>query len=365
MSLRLPAKFRIKIAKVLWITIIWSIVGVLEALYIHVLAIDFPGLTRTGSYSFFQLLVINVFLTFTGGLVGGLVLVFGLRGRFRDRSFSMAVFLNTIVLVIILLVVMGIASGLYVDFFSGETTFLPGLLEFYSSYFFLSKLVFWLILIFLTTLTLDVNDKFGAGVLRQFILGKYHNPREEERIFMFLDMKGSTGIAEQIGHIRFFELLNDFFRDITDPILYSGGSIYQYIGDEIVIVWRLRSSRRNANCIRCFYNIREAISSRKDYYQSTYGLVPEFKAGIHCGMVTIGEVGVLKKDIVFSGDVLNTTSRIQSLCNEYGVSLLVSRRLLKKIALPPDSMEPRKIGNISLKGKKKKVALFTISEGWS
>ena len=198
--------------------------------------------------------------------------------------------------------------------------------------------------------------------MRQLILGRYHHPREEERIFMFLDMKGSTGIAERIGHIKFFELLHDFFQDITDPILYSGGSIYQYIGDEVVIVWKTANGARNANCIRCFYNIKEAISRKREEYLEKYGVVPDFKAGIHCGMVTIGEIGVLKRDIVFSGDVLNTTARMQSMCNDFGVKILVSSRLLNKIGPAPNRFETKKIGNISLKGKKKKVVLYTIEE---
>jgi adenylate cyclase len=175
-------------------------------------------------------------------------------------------------------------------------------------------------------------------------------------------MKGSTGIAEQLGHIQFFELLTDFFKDITDPILYTNGNIYQYIGDEAVIVWRMRKGIQNANCIRCFYNIREVFSRKRGFYLEKYGLIPEFKVGIHCGKVTIGEMGVLKRDIVFSGDVLNTTSRIQSTCNEYGVKIMVSKRLLDKVSFPPDSLEPRKIGDISLKGKKEKVVLYTIEE---
>ena len=366
MNLSLPAKLQVKLSKVFWITLLWTTFGVLEVLYIHVLSFDFPPFKAEKSYSFQDLLVANLIAVSFGGLIAGCILVFILRGRFRDYSFMMSVFLNTLILLLILLVVIGIGTGIFnsyqvnISFFSRPT--FDRIIQSFLSYFFLSKLILWLLIIFITNLLLDVNEKYGAGVLRQLIMGKYHHPREEERIFMFLDMKGSTGIAERIGHIKFFELLHDFFRDITDPILFTSGSIYQYIGDEVIIVWKMPRGIKNANCIRCFYNIREMISRNADEYMEKYGVIPDFKAGIHCGKVTIGEMGVLKRDIVFSGDVLNTTARMQSMCNEFGVKLLISKRLLDKIGMAPNRMDTRKIGNISLKGKKKKVVLYTIEE---
>lgn len=366
MNLSLPAKLRVKLSKVFWITLLWTIFGVLEVGYIHVLSFDFPLFRSLPNYNFQELLSAHVIATFLGGMIAGCILVFILRGRFRDFSFMVSVFLNTLILLFFLLIVIGIGLGIFhsdqinAPFFSMAT--FKEIRTAFLSYFFLSKLILWLLIIFITNLLLDVNEKYGAGVLRQLIMGRYHHPREEERIFMFLDMKGSTGIAERIGHIKFFELLHDFFQDITDPILFTRGSIYQYIGDEVIIVWRIPTGVKNGNCIRCFYNIREAISRNADNYLEKYGIVPDFKAGIHCGKVTIGEMGVLKRDIVFSGDVLNTTARMQSMCNDFKVKILISKRLLDKVGVPPNQMETRKIGNISLKGKKKKVVLYTIEE---
>lgn len=367
MDFRLSVKTKIKLLKVLWITLIFTTVGILEVLYIHVLAFDFDGLQPTKTYDFAHYLLVNTISTFLGGLLVGIILIFFLRGRFRHKSFGVSVFLNSIILVTILLFFGAIGMSVYnshvleIPYIGHQS--LIHLKNSLTSSFFLKIILLYLIVIFFVTLFLDINEKYGAGVLRQLIMGKYHHPSEGERIFMFLDMKGSTTIAEKIGHIEFFELLNDFFRDINDPVIFTNGSIYQYIGDEVVVVWKMQKGVKNANCIRCFYNIREAISNRKDYYLTKYGVIPEFKAGIHCGKVTIGEIGVQKRDIVFSGDVLNTTARIQSLCNDFEVSLLISKRLLDKMALPPDSYQDRKIGNISLKGKKKKVVLYTIEEG--
>ncbi|MBA4057450.1 MAG: adenylate/guanylate cyclase domain-containing protein, partial [Marivirga sp.] len=90
-----------------------------------------------------------------------------------------------------------------------------------------------------------------------------------------------------------------------------------------------------------------------------FGLLPEFKAGFHVGMVTTGEIGVIKKEIIFTGDVLNTTSRIQGLCNSYQVNLLISGQLVEK--LKPDlSFEFKELGKSDLKGSEERIDLFTI-----
>ncbi|MCH8330175.1 MAG: hypothetical protein IH946_02165 [Bacteroidetes bacterium] len=89
-----------------------------------------------------------------------------------------------------------------------------------------------------------------------------------------------------------------------------------------------------------------------------YGLIPEFKAGLHYGIVTAGEIGIIKRDITFSGDVLNTTARIQTKCNEHNVRILSSNELLNELEL--NNYRQIKIGSISLKGKEQAVELSTV-----
>ena len=80
---------------------------------------------------------------------------------------------------------------------------------------------------------------------------------------------------------------------------------------------------------------------------------------MHYGFVMAGEVGIVKRDIAFSGDVLNTAARIQSKCNELNVNILFSKYLLDKLALPPHAFEFRKMGDMLLRGKNQTVVLYT------
>jgi adenylate cyclase len=90
--------------------------------------------------------------------------------------------------------------------------------------------------------------------------------------------------------------------------------------------------------------------------------LPSFKAGVHCGKVTAGEIGSIKRDIVYSGDVLNTASRIQEKCNHYHVDFLVSGETLELMD-ETSNYAPVHLDTIELRGKEANIDLYTIKTG--
>jgi adenylate cyclase len=135
------------------------------------------------------------------------------------------------------------------------------------------------------------------------------------------------------------------------------GAIYQYAGDEVIVTWPIRNS--NLNCIRSFFKMQEIIEGKRDKYQAKYGVVPEFKAGIHAGKVVVTAIGKQKREIVYHGDVLNTASRIEKKCNELGQKLLISEDMLNYLLLGHDFIAEEK-GEIELKGKTNKLRLYGV-----
>jgi adenylate cyclase len=206
----------------------------------------------------------------------------------------------------------------------------------------------------------EISDHIGQGVLLNFFTGKYHTPKEEKRIFMFLDMHSSTSIAEKLGHVAYFKLLKNYYFDLSDAIVQHSGEVYQYVGDEIVISWPLPQGLSNNRCLHCFFAMKADLEKRSAWYLNKFGVQPTFKAALHVGKVTTGEIGALKKEIIFTGDVLNTTARIQALCHRYKTDLLFSEELLQ--ALQP-AMRPRveALGEVSLRGKSKNINLYTYT----
>jgi len=178
---------------------------------------------------------------------------------------------------------------------------------------------------------------------------------------MFLDMKSSTTIAEKLGHVKYFEMLRAYYADLSDPIIQYQGELNQYIGDEMVITWTLENGLNNNNCVACFFEMKKELAKKSAQYINLYGLLPSFKAGIHIGKVTTGEIGKIKRDIIFTGDVLNTAARIQGLCNSYGMDILVSEELINKLDLDK-RYAIQSLGERELRGRDKKVKLYTISK---
>lgn len=207
----------------------------------------------------------------------------------------------------------------------------------------------------------EISDNLGQNVLLNFFTGKYHKPVIENRIFMFTDMKDSTTIAEKLGHIKYFDLLSSYYDDLTDAIINNNGEVYQYIGDEVVITWNLKKKNVIQKSLNCFFDMKKDLEKMKDHYHDTYGFCPDFKAGIHLGEVTTGEIGALKKEIFFTGDVLNTTARIQGLCKDHDVDLLVSSQFVE--SLPQErNFQFKYKGTVDLKGKKERMQLYTLSK---
>lgn len=345
------------------IVIVWTVLGVFLAVNNHLLLSSHLSGGYAENYTFATSLIINIFSAIFGALLGGGFLVFWLERKFRSAPFwkgIVAVCVAFIVIVAIITFLMAVGqtwyeTGEFITGDSGGERFWELILTTQH----LKNIIFWAAIVGLTQLTLQISDKFGQGLLWGVIIGKYHLPRKEERIFMFLDLKSSTTIAEQLGNEKYHEFLKSIFIDVTDPILQNRGEIYQYVGDEVVISWKMENGIMNNHCIRCFFDVREKLQSRKEKYVARFGVVPEFKAGIHFGKVIAGEIGIIKRDITYSGDVLNTTARIQSQCNVNNATLLASRDLMNLLKTEND-LQAKALGSIELKGREEEVELIAL-----
>lgn len=317
----------------------------------------------SGSDGFGIYFVINTISFVLNGFVGGLIVVFFLQYWIRDRSYSFGLLYGMIIYVVLFFLMTCIQNYFVINsIWDGRTSFysayIKGLEDYFFSYEFVRIFLFWLFVMIGTLITLFVNDKYGPGELKKFLLGKYFHPKSEERVFMFLDLKDSTSIAERLGERQYFSFIQQVFKDITPVLLDTKGEVYQYVGDEVVITWKTSSGVRNLNCIRCFRGVDKLLKEVAPRYENRFGVVPEFKAGLHVGTVMVGEIGVIKRDIAYSGDVLNTAARIQSKCNEFGVSLLFSEDLLNHF--PEGHWSPKPMGKVRLRGKAEALHLYSL-----
>lgn len=353
-----------KFRTILWITLAWTLISMLQLLYEMAVLKEYGFEYRwSTSGNFMTYFLINTLAFVLNGFVAGLVIVFFLQHWIRNRSYTLGLLYGVGIYVALFFLLTCVQNYFVIrSIWDGTGSFyaayLQGLKDYFFSFEFVRAFPFWLMVLTGTLITLLINDKYGPGVLRKFLLGRYFHPRSEQRIFMFLDLKGSTTIAEKLGERKYFNFIRQAFKDVTPALLDTRGEVYQYVGDEIVITWNIKQGIKNFNCIRCFEGVRKLLKDKAAYYQDEFGAVPEFKAGLHVGAAIVGEIGVIKRDIAYSGDVLNTTARIQSKCNQYGENLILSGDLLK--LFPKGRLTPRSLGEVVLRGKTEAVALYSL-----
>ena len=350
---------KMQLNKILWITAAWTIISSFQFLYEISVLSTLDCLHE--SFDFWIWWPINIVTGIFAGLFGGSITVFFFEKWFRTRPYWLAFLMVLAAYSVVFFIVANFGYQLLSDSNTQDVASTgPSLIEWVTSIDFLKSYVLWFFVTIGTVVVLLVNDKYGPGILLKMLLGKYFKPHREERIFMFLDLRDSTAIAEMLSEEDYFKLLHEIIIDATQPILNARGEIYQYVGDEIVISWPIRKGKHNTNCLKCFREVQQAFKRRAPYYLETFGVIPEYKAGLHYGHVVAGEIGVVKRDVTYTGDVLNTTSRIQGMCNELGVDMLLSKHLLDKLDPAPHQYNPRRIGEIALKGKREEIILYTV-----
>lgn len=311
-------------------------------------------------YSIASAIALRSFLVFVMSLAIGYLLVFKLKRLFRNRSLGVSFVFRSGILFIAAYIVNYIIHAANIFFILhlsipealaryGQDAFHPIWLT--------QKIVYWMILFVLTQLIIEVNEKYAPGVFMDILLGKYLEPKIEKRIVMFLDLKDSTPIAEKLGHQQYFKFIREFIYQISNALIEHGGSIYQYVGDEVVVSWLFDKSNTK-KCMEALIEARKNLQKRGEYFRRKFGIIPEFRVGIHVGDVTVGEIGVIKKDIAMSGDTMNTTARIRSACSELNQKYIVSKDFKENVELT--DWQTESLGIVELKGKNQGVELFSL-----
>ncbi|MGZ8545375.1 MAG: adenylate/guanylate cyclase domain-containing protein, partial [Flavisolibacter sp.] len=293
--------------------------------------------------------------SFTFGIIGFIitaVLIFYLKPAFNHLPVWLSLIIKLMITVLLFFV---IAFFLVMLYFLLNYT--KDFAHFLNSFFnklvytntFVSFMIDMGVMTIISIILLEVTYKYGPGMFWIMLSGEYHKPRIENRIFIFLDINESTSIAEDLGHEKYFIMLRAFFNDITLPIMANDGEIYQYVGDEIVISWfnTPANKHKSLKFIRNTNYLMERLGPR---YKKRFGAQPKFKVGLHAGEVTAGLIGMIKKDLVYCGDTMNTTARIRSMCNELEEPFILSEDFLNDFEQPAGYTINR-IGTMELKGR--------------
>lgn len=279
----------------------------------------------------------------------------------RRKSFGLIILFKTFLYLIMVVVVFLLVFGTFYIFQLGPLED-PG--NFYillTPRFLISWIAYFIFTVLLLNFIIQINRKLGPGNLRNLISGKYHRPRDEYRIFLFLDLKGSTTIAEKLGHNTYSKLLRNCYHDLTDIVIRYNADIYQYVGDEVVLSWKIKDNEQTLKSVSMYFAFKERLEKRKEFYLKRFDTLPEFKGGMDLGVVTVAEIGDIKREIAYHGDVLNTAARIQDQCKVLNKDLLVSEHVEEKL-LTLNGFKKEFLGDMNLRGKEKALKIYSLDE---
>ena len=193
----------------------------------------------------------------------------------------------------------------------------------------------------------------GAKVLAGQI--KRGDGEDIDAVIWFCDLRDSATLADSMSRREFLALLNEYFECVLGPVLERQGEVLRFIGDAALAIFPVNGRPAEA-CAKALAAAREAFA-RMDKLNKKRHSPLRFGIGLHLGELTYGNVGTPSRiEFTVVGAAANEAARIESLCKQLGVDLLVSECVAR--ALPGAW---KSLGSHTLRGVGDKMELFTLS----
>lgn len=178
----------------------------------------------------------------------------------------------------------------------------------------------------------DLDRFLGGRLIVDLLLGRQLKPHREQRIFMLVDVVASTEVAEQLGDVGFHGFLNDIFFDLADPVARTRGTVYRYVGDMAIVTWPAEVDGAADQALRCTFDLQARIAARASTYRARYGLTPQLRFALHAGPVVAGEMGHLRREIVYLGATLNAAAHLEDLASREGLAVALSEGFRSRLS---------------------------------
>ncbi|TXJ25684.1 MAG: adenylate/guanylate cyclase domain-containing protein [Afipia sp.] len=205
-----------------------------------------------------------------------------------------------------------------------------------------------------------IANIIGPRALLHLVTGRYHKPVEESRFVLFVDIAGSTTLAERLGGLGIHRFLDQTFRSLTGPIIDFRGEVLNYVGDEIIVTWSEASGVVDSRPLRCFLAMRATLQKLQHRFEKEFGVAPRIRGSLHFGPVIVGEIGDIKRAIVFNGDVMNTAARLEELSRNVDGGFVASRAAIEQFKSPPP-VELHDLGVREIRGKSGSIAVMGLA----
>ncbi|MFG1874916.1 AAA family ATPase [Sphaerisporangium sp. NPDC049003] len=187
------------------------------------------------------------------------------------------------------------------------------------------------------------------------MIGKGPRPARRHIVVLFIDIVGSTELAERLDPELLLQILESYYAACRAEIFIHGGVVEKYIGDAIMAVFGVPASREDdaLRAVLAAYGAMSAVHRLSAEIAPTHGVLLDAHCGIAFGEVIV--VGSSDSDVRVIGDTVNTASRLQSAAGD-GEILLGDEvaRLVRHHAVL-DEVPP-----LTLKGKRDPVRAWRL-----
>lgn len=172
---------------------------------------------------------------------------------------------------------------------------------------------------------------------------------------LFVDVRGSTKLAEGMRATEFSRLMNRFYQEATEALIKTNAYIDKFVGDEVTgLYFPLFAGKNHARAaIRAAQELLRVITRADENHPAL-----PIGIGVHIGVAYVGTVsgteGILK-DVTALGDNVNITARLASLAG--AGEALISEAAYTAAGLDLGNTERRQL---ELKGKSEPVSVRVL-----
>ena len=183
--------------------------------------------------------------------------------------------------------------------------------------------------------------------------------KKEVSVF-FTDIRDYTTLCEGSSPEKVVGILNELFAMMTQVISRHHGMINDFIGDAVMAVFGAAKSNSNhaLDAVRSALEVQDGLALLNEKWKNRGYQPIRIGVGIHTGEVVAGIIGSEgRKKFTFTGDTVNTASRVEGLNKEFSTTILVTRETLEAVN---GKFTVRRCGEAKVKGKDKLVEVFEV-----
>ncbi len=173
----------------------------------------------------------------------------------------------------------------------------------------------------------------------------------------FSDVRGFTGLSEQLSPQQLTRLMNIYLSEMTRIIHEQRGTVDKYIGDAVMAFWGapLEDNDHARHALASALRMLEVLPDLNQRLRARDLPEIEVGMGINSGSMNVGNMGSsFRMAYTVMGDAVNLASRLEGLTKFYGCPLLVSGEL---VARAPEYLY-RRIDRVQVKGRNEAVEIY-------